>query len=287
MKKKMDLGTFDVYKYLKQNFSNNFDSQYFLADHETYSEASIRFPFRNFFYGIGLTYDSGGIFQIGSREYHMQNGSLITIGPGIVSQWKEDSNIPADTILFTEDLLKPFLKSSFLSSLSFFLPGGDHVITLDEENTGKVTSLFKTIKQFKPEPEVVAGLTYALLQVVIKAHQHADNRNNTSFSVKENLVRGFNSLVAINFLTHKNVAYYAGQLNITPKYLSEVLSAETGKSAKTVIDDTIFLEAKSLLRQTSMSVQQICYHLGFADTSYFTKAFKQREGFTPTEYRNQ
>jgi AraC family transcriptional regulator, transcriptional activator of pobA len=287
MKKKMDLAAFDVYKYLKKNFSNDFDSQYILADHETYTEASIRFPFRNFFYGIGLTYGNGGLFQIGSSEHRIQKGSLITIGPGIVSQWKEDSDVPADTILFTEDFLKNFFKGSFLSSLSFFLPGGDHVITLDEEHTAKITLLFKTIKQFKTEPEVVAGITYGLLQLVIKIHNLTDNRNKGSFSVKENFVRGFNSLVAIHFLTHKNVAFYAAQLNITPKYLSEILIAETGKSAKTVIDDTIFMEAKSLLRQTSMSIQEICYHLGFADTSYFTKAFKQREGFTPTEYRNQ
>ena len=61
-----------------------------------------------------------------------------------------------------------------------------------------------------------------------------------------------------NFLEKKDVAFYARELNITPKYLSETLMAETGKSAKAIIDEHIFLEAKSLLRQTSMTVQEIC-----------------------------
>jgi len=46
------------------------------------------------------------------------------------------------------------------------------------------------------------------------------------------------------------------------------------------------MEARSLLRQTSMTVQEICHWLGYSDNSYFTKAFKKQEGMTPLQYRN-
>jgi AraC-like DNA-binding protein len=82
------------------------------------------------------------------------------------------------------------------------------------------------------------------------------------------------------------VNYYAGQLNITPKYLSEILLKQTGKAAKKWIEEHICMEAKSLLRQTAMSVQEICYWLGYEDTSYFTKTFKKWEGMTPLAYRS-
>jgi AraC family transcriptional activator of pobA len=83
------------------------------------------------------------------------------------------------------------------------------------------------------------------------------------------------------------VAYYATNLNITPKYLSEVLQVALGKPAKVFIDEFVVMEAKSLLKQTTMSIQEICHCLGFEDASHFTKSFKKLAKITPTEYRKR
>lgn len=284
----MDLDTFDVYAYIKEKYADDPDKLYVLADHQTYHDAAIRFPFRTFFYGIGLTYSSGGSFAVGSRHYPMQRGSLITIGPGIVSQWQDESpDVPADTILFRAELLTTLANASLWASLPFFLPGGHHVVMLDDEQIEHVTCLFHALKRFKEVPDLVAGLTYSLLMLVRRIHEQNEQTHAPIMSATEQLVQTFHQLVAQNFLTQKEVAYYAAKLHITPKHLSEVLQVRTGRSAKAIIDDTIFLEARSLLRQTSMSVQEICYYLGYADTSYFTKAFRNRVGMTPLAYRRQ
>jgi AraC family transcriptional regulator, transcriptional activator of pobA len=286
MRKKMDLKSFDVYQYLKEQHSQNYDAPYFLANQDTYKNASIRFPIRTFTYGIGITYaGKGGIFKIGSAEHQMQAGSLITIGPGIVSQWLGEYSDTHDTIYFTEELFKEVLKSSFLKSLTFFSPGGNHVITLSDEDTQKMKSLFKILKQFKNESDIITGIVFSLLMLVIKCHKMELKSKQRSFSIKEKIAGEFKSLLSKNFLEKKDVAFYANKLNITSKYLSETLLAETGSSAKAIIDEHIFLEAKSLLRQTSMTVQEICNWLGYADTSYFTKAFKKKEGIAPLQYR--
>lgn len=287
MKKKMDLKTFSVYHYLKERHSHSMNVPYFLADHNTYKHASIRFPFRTFTYGIGLTYSGkGGMFRIGSTDYQVQTGSLTTMGPGIVSQWMGDYSSAHYTLYFTDELFKDTLKPSFLKSLSFFLPGGTHMITLPDDDVRKMKSIFELLSQFSNEPKVVPGFIYSLLMLTIRCHdaQHKI-RSTSAISIKEKIASDFRSLLSKKFLEKKDVAFYAGQLNITPKYLSEVLLAETGKSAKSLIDEHIFLEAKSLLRQTSMSVQEICHWLGYTDTSYFNKAFKKHEGMTPLAYR--
>lgn len=280
MNKKMDLDSFDVYAYITTNHTTDADKGYVLVDHLTYHDAAIRFPFRTYFYGIGITYASGSSFEVGSRQYPMQEGALITIGPGIVSQWKYDSpDTPADTILFRPDLLTPLVNTLFWASLPFFRPGGNHVIVLDQKTITKVKGLFRVLKQFSDDPDLVAGLTYSLLTLVRKIHEGNELGQNSALSVTNQLVQ--------EFLLKKEVAYYASRLHITPKYLSELLLAQTGRSAKVIIEDTVFLEAKSLLRQTSMNVQEICYYLGYADASYFTKAFRNRVGMTPLAYRRQ
>lgn len=282
---KKDLDTFDFYQHLKNQFSSNNKSPFVLVDQNNYKQGGILVPFRNFFYSIGILYGKGSSFQIGGNQYDVLPGSLITIGPGVISQWGNDFDVPSDTILFTEDHLKKFLKNSFLSSLSFFNAGGSHVLVLSEEHTEKVKLLFHLMKNFKTDYEIVAGLTYSLLHLLIKLHSDKSIKSKNDSSVPDETVRRFKSLVAKHFLKHRRVIFYARELNITPKYLSEILLSSTGSSAKAAIDNIVFLEAKTLLRQTTMSIQQLCHHLGYADASYFTKAFKKREGVTPREYR--
>lgn len=279
----MDLKKFNVYQYLKEKNAHSMSTPYFLADQETHKNSSTTFPIRAFTYAIGLNYLNGGIFRIGSNEYKVQEGSLITIGPGIVCQWMGDYSTTHDTVYFTEDLLKNTLKNSTLKALPFFLSGGNHVITLQQEEVAKMKIMFDAIRQFKDDEDVVAGLVQSLLTLVTRYHKLQSNKNKSSAS--EKIVGNFKSLLSKNFLEKKDVLFYASELNITPKYLSEVLLNETGKTTKTLIAEHIFLEAKSLLRQTDMSVQEICYWLGYEDTSYFTKAFKKQEGLTPLSYR--
>jgi AraC family transcriptional regulator, transcriptional activator of pobA len=286
MKKQMDLRTFSVYQYLKEQYAHRLDLPYFLADQDTYKNASISFPFRTFTYGIGFTYSGDGDqFRIGSREYTVQPGNLCTIGPGIVAQWNGAYTAVHDTLYFTEELFSNTLKASFLKSLPFFLPGGNHVIPVSAEQIEKMKALFQTLKQFKDDPAIVPGIVYSLLMLAVQCHKVRARMKSPLLTAKEEITTDFRTLLSKHFAEHKDVAFYAAQLNITSKYLSEVLMQETGKSAKVLIEEHVFMEAKSLLRQTNMTVQEICHWLGYADTSYFTKAFKKQEGMTPLDYR--
>jgi AraC-like DNA-binding protein len=49
----------------------------------------------------------------------------------------------------------------------------------------------------------------------------------------------------------------------------------------------VLFEAKSLLKQTPMSVKEIVYWLGYEDPSYFNRVFKSKVGLTPLQYREQ
>lgn len=279
------LKTFNLYKYLKEQNDHSISYPYFLANQDIYKGTTVRFPFRTFTYGIGITYSGDtNLFKIGSADFYIKAGSLTTIGPGIVSQWMGNYNGIHDTIHFTESLFADLLKVSYLNSMPFFLPGGNHVIQLQLPEVEKIKLLFNLLKSFKEDKSLIPGLVHSLLMLVSSIHNEnskaLSNANN-----KERVVQKFRALVAKHFPEQKEVSFYASALNITPKYLSEILIEISGKSAKTLIDEHISMEAKSLLRQTGMSVQEICYWLGYDDTSYFTKAFKKWEGLTPMEYR--
>lgn len=281
----MSLASFDIFKYLKYNFFKASEVQYMLLDDDTFKVADIRFPIRNFFYGIGLTYGGKDTVRIANNEYVIKKGSCIAIGPGTISQWLNESTALTDTVLFTQDLFKNSMHAGFLSSFPFFHPGSNHVMQLDAAQLKQMRLLFTTLKTFRDDAAIVTGIVYAILMLTSKVYNTDLTHKLKSLTHKQKLVRQFQSLVAAHFLTNKTVDFYAEKMNITPKYLSEVLLEEIGQPAKTLIDETVFLEAKTLLRQTTMSVQEIADWLNFADTSNFVKAFKKKEGLTPSAYR--
>jgi AraC family transcriptional activator of pobA len=287
MQKKFDLKSFNLYEFLKHQNTHSLNLPFFLADRHIYENAHVNFPFRTFAYGLGITYKGeGDVFKIGSTDYSLKARCLTTVGPGMVCQWVGNYTAEHDTVYFTEEVFEGIQAKSFLYSLPFFFHGGNHVIQLTDEQVKKVESLFGVLKVLKDEKDAIPGVIHSLLNLANLFHSiQNDKPKSASVSRREEITHEFRKLVAQHFTRHKEVGYYATNLNITPKYLTEVLQVELGKSAKAFIDEFVMMEAKSLLKQTTMSIQEICHWLGFEDASHFTKSFKKLAKNTPTEYR--
>ena len=84
-----------------------------------------------------------------------------------------------------------------------------------------------------------------------------------------------------------SVNYMASQLNLSPKYLSDLLKQETGKTALELIHLYMISEAKNMLVAGDQSIAEIAYQLGFENPPYFSRLFKKEVGMSPTEFKNQ
>ena len=103
----------------------------------------------------------------------------------------------------------------------------------------------------------------------------------------EVLFNDFTALLQQHSKRERNVGFYAAQLNITPKYLSAVVKEVSGKTAARWIDESVILEAKTLLKYSGLSIQEIAYRLNFSTQSFFGKYFKQHTGFSPSRYKRK
>ena len=83
------------------------------------------------------------------------------------------------------------------------------------------------------------------------------------------------------------VQYLADQLNISPKYLSDMLKAVTGQSTQQHIHDKLIEKAKDMLSTTSLSVAEVAYQLGFEHPQSFHKLFKSKVNASPLEFRQR
>ena len=109
----------------------------------------------------------------------------------------------------------------------------------------------------------------------------------TGSKMDEVIFEEFMELVRQYSKQERNVRFYARRLNITPKYLSTVSKDVSGKTAARWIDEAVILEAKSLLRYSGMSIQEIAYHLNFSTQSFFGKYFKQHTGYSPSRFKRK
>lgn len=165
------------------------------------------------------------------------------------------------------------------------------LITVKNEEADKFETLWK---MFKIEMESKDNLQIEMLQMMLKRLLILSTRiykqQNTILDTPANrmeLLKMFNYLVESHFKEHHDVAFYASQLNKTPKSISNLFLANGNKSPLVIIQDRIMLEARRLLQKTSMPVKEISYILGYEDIQTFSRFFKSKEKISPIAYRQQ
>lgn len=105
-------------------------------------------------------------------------------------------------------------------------------------------------------------------------------------SRNETIMEEFIKLVTKHCRTQHSISFYADRLCITNKYLSVIVKAASGKTAGEWINNNIILEAKYLLKSSTLTIQQISDELNFPSQSFFGKFFKREVGMTPKQYRD-
>lgn len=101
-----------------------------------------------------------------------------------------------------------------------------------------------------------------------------------------NLLNNFYSLVVRHHRKHREVAYYANLLSITPDYLNKLSVQHWKISAKEFINYQMVMAIKNYLACTDLSIKCIAAQLNFDDSSYMCRFFKKQTGMSPVEYRD-
>lgn len=130
---------------------------------------------------------------------------------------------------------------------------------------------------------MLASITYWLFEVI-----SSQELSSSPIATKGRNSEYFNRLVSLlleHYRVERGVEFYADKMNITPKHLSRVVRAFSGKSVHRWIDEFVVLEIKNLLRNSELSIQQISYELNFPNPSFMGQYFKRITGQTPGEYR--
>ena len=255
-------------------------------------------PFTSDFYIISLKKLKSGIIMYGRTKYDHDNGCMLFVKPRQIIEFKnleyhEDSFV----IFIHEDFLTGHFLHNAISKYAFFDYEANEALHLSPREEQLMWDLFFKIdaEYLTNNDEYSRDIILTHIDSMLKYSQRFYKRqfiNRTELSGKT--VSKFNDALTAYFengslLTQglPNVTTLASQLNLSPRYLSDMLKQETGKTAIELIHISLVNEAKNRLRLDDQRVSDIAYELGFGDLSYFSRLFKKETGITPNQFKKQ
>lgn len=120
---------------------------------------------------------------------------------------------------------------------------------------------------------------------------YCDSRCNIRLNVENQsndiqIARVYKNLVSKHFKEIHQVSEYADMMNLSPRYLNQVVKKVLGVTAKSVIHEQIIIKARRELKFSNDSIKEIAFNLGFCDSFYFSNYFKKMIGCSPSDYRS-
>ncbi len=145
-------------------------------------------------------------------------------------------------------------------------------ITYDEANFNLSSEMIESTLSF-----MIASLN------MIYANHIPETQSRTR---KEELCKELVQCIIDNYTKERKAQFYADKLGVSQQHLSTTIKQVTGKNVLEMISYVVIMDAKSKLKSTNMTIQEIAYSLNFPNASFFGKYFKRYVGISPAEYRH-
>ncbi len=141
----------------------------------------------------------------------------------------------------------------------------------------------------RAQAEKAAYLQLALLAIWLDRHckEHGNELSGPvpKLNANERLTVRYTALLEREFASSLNVTDYATALGVTPTHLTRACRASCGRTALALMQERRLFEARRMLLETDLPVQEIARNLGFSTPGYFARAFAQHIGKPPSSYR--
>ena len=248
-------------------------------------------------YSIALKDASCGL-DYGRKPYDFNEGVLFFSAPKqvfTVTKVQKLNEIKGWMIYFHPDLIRNTKLASKIDDYTFFNYEVNEALHLSEKEQSLLNNLVNLIENEIQEridshsQQVLVSNIELILSYSFRFYERQFStrsaQNTDIVSKVETLLKNYYKANELILSGQPTIEYLANGCHLSSNYLSDLLSKETGRSAKDHINDFLMEKAKNLLLSSTDSVSGIAYSLGFNYPHYFSRIFKKKTGKTPQEYR--
>ncbi len=231
-------------------------------------------------------------YTVDTKKYEVSAGDVIIISEEqVVGDYMLSPDCKGIALIMSYDFFQNIVSGIHELSSLFLFARTHPVFHLDDRQTKALENDIIHIKQkivdigHRFRRELVMTMLKALIidmSNIIYRFQQVGDEGQTRAEV---IFRNFIQAVEKNYRTERRVSWYAQQLCITSKYLSETVRTVSRRTPSEWIDSYVTRELRVMLRNSTMSIKQIADELNFANQSFMGKYFKEHVGMSPSQFR--
>lgn len=241
---------------------------------------------------IYILLDGEHDLNLGADYRWLKHNDLVIVPENFLYASSNVRNCKGYCIHFKTEFIQPLLKGFLAEDFPFFDLQAEHIVNVTPDESLRIQDAFKNIiveyNRFSPERDyILRNYIHILLLLIREIYRPHAKKISESATRTMRITAAFKHLLEENFIEHREVKWYAAQLNITPKYLADAVKDSTQRSPRDLINEILLLEAKVWLDSTDKSFSEIAHALRFEDQAHFNRFFKQHTGQTPSDWRKK
>lgn len=247
-------------------------------------------------YKISYKSNFTGRFKYGQHFYDFNEGGMCFVSPNQVMLIDEgEQDYGGFSLMIHPDFLRSYSLGKLIKNYGFFSYTSAEALHLSEKEKD---TIFGVIKMIQDELELpIDQFSQDVIIAQIELLLHYSNRYyNRQFITRKaanhDLLTRLEILLTEHFDTRKamenglpTVQDISAQLQVSQRYLSDMLRSLTGQNAQQHIHNKLIEKAKEILSSSNLSVAEIAYQLGFEHPQSFNKLFKQKTNQSPVAFR--
>lgn len=244
------------------------------------------------FYKVSFKKDFRGQVKYGQGYYDFEEGGLAFLAPNqLVTMTGEESSYEGFTLYFHADLIRNYQLGKNIEQYGFFAYAVNEALFLSDKEKKVIAGLFESISH-ELENNTDAFSQDVLVSQIELLLNHSNRFYNRQFLTRKaqhhDLIAKMNTYLNERFdeaTGIPTVSEVAEHLQVSPRYLTDMLRSLTGQSTQQHIHDRLISKAKLLLSTTSLNIAEVAYHLGFEHPQSFNKLFKRSTDISPNAFR--
>jgi len=278
--------------YEVQNFKCNSDDELYVNTFHSHlkSHSFVESPHRHNSYLLVFFTQGSGTHEIDFDQFKIKPGSLFVLQPGQMHHWELSNDIEGFIVIYSKEIYNLYFGQKEIGDYPFYDSAGNNPeLIFNAEETRIITPYFdlmiaenSTNAAFSRDK--ILNLLDCIHIEIARKYSESHSHQTHSYNVK---IKNFELLLEEHFRNNKQPSFYASELNITLKHLNRIANEILNKTATEVITGRVILEAKRMLADKQLSINEIADALGYEDYSYFSRLFKKQTGQSPTAFRHE
>lgn len=256
--------------------------------------ASVSFGF----YGIFLKDVNCGDIKYGREYYDYQEGTLVFFAPNQVIKVENTDGYfrpQGHALIFHPDIFQGTSLGRRIDHYTFFSYETREALHLSERERQVILAMLSNIThEIERSIDVhskrlISSNIELMLDYCVRFY---DRQFHTRNNANRGIIEQFEIQLKEYIYSEKpqkigfpHVSYFAGKLNLSANYFGDLVKKETGRSAQEYIQMKLIHAAKEKVFDTSKSISEIAYELGFKYPQHFSRMFKNQVGMSPAEFR--